>query len=630
MRVCTALLMLYAAMAVAQEKTPPPEMTAADVATFFDGLVPAERERADVAGLVIAVVKGGRLLFSKGYGYSDIVTKKPVSPDATLFRPGSISKLFTWTAVMQLVEQGKLDLDRDVNEYLDFRIPPTYSKPITLRNIMTHTSGFEETVKELFVSSERELKPLGQYLKEHLPARIFSPGTTPAYSNYATSMAGYIVERISGQPFEQYVSEHLLVPLRLTHTTFSQPLPAHLKPLMSSGYQFASQSAKPFEFVEAFPAGSVSTSALDMTRFMLAHLRDGEWEGARILRPETARLMHSRQFGLHSSLNGMCLGFYEEARNGHRIIGHGGDTGWFHSDLHLMADQDLGFFISQNSAGKNGPLRGIIWQKFLDRYYPYDVPPDKPISSAAADARAVAGYYEPSRGFRTTIAKLTLMGGEAKISVNRDGTISMSGNVDYGGAPKHFQEIAPLLFRDTNGQDEIAFHRDDSGRMVAAVGFPAIAFQAVQWRDHQVLNFVLIGVSLGILGLTLFLWPMAAGTRWHFGRPLKVSPATRRVRIGARAVCVLDFAFAVLVARLTRVNDPAGVNALDPWIRSCQMAGLIGAVGTLLVLFSAWRTSKEPEAWWWTKLHEVALVTACTLYVWFELNWNLFNFNLHF
>src|SRR6266581_8352709 len=328
------------------------ELTAADVEAFLAGVMPLQLAREDIAGAVIMIVKDGKVLFKQGYGYADVEKKTPVSPDNTLFRPGSISKLFTWTSVMQLVEQGKLDLDRDVNDYLDYKIPPAFSKPITLRNILTHTPGFEETAKELFVADASKMRPLGEYLREHIPGRIFPPGVTPAYSNYATAMAGYIVQRTSGKPFEQYVADNIFIPLGMGHTTFVQPLPPNLSPLMSSGYQRASKEAKPYEFVQAFPAGSVATSAADMCIFMMAHLQDGRWNDKQILKPETAKLMHSRAFGSDPRLNGMALGFYEETRNGHRIIGHGGDTLYFHSDLHLIHASNVGFFVSYNSAGK--------------------------------------------------------------------------------------------------------------------------------------------------------------------------------------------------------------------------------------------------------------------------------------
>src|SRR4029077_12270483 len=172
-------------------------LTAPDVEAFLDGVMPLQLQREDVAGAAIVVGRDAKILFSKGYGFADVEKHTPVSADGTLFRPGSISKLFTWTSIMQLVEQKKLDLDHDVNEYLDFKIPATYPQPITLRNIMTHTPGFEEAIKNLFVADAKELRPLGEYLKRSLPERVFPPGTTPAYSNYATAMAGYIIERTS-------------------------------------------------------------------------------------------------------------------------------------------------------------------------------------------------------------------------------------------------------------------------------------------------------------------------------------------------------------------------------------------------------------------------------------------------
>src|SRR4051794_17862715 len=360
---------------------PPPggkhEMTAADVEAFLDGLVPLQIKQSDIAGATIAVVKDGKLLFAKGYGYADVEKQKPVSAQDTLFRPGSISKLFTWTAIMQLYEQGKLDLDRDINDYLDFKIPDAFGKPITLKNVMTHTPGFEEQIKDLF--DTRPIAPnLGHYLKTHIPARIYPPGTVPAYSNYATAVAGYIVERVSGRPFEQYVAENIMRPLKMTHSTFSQPLPQELAPFMSSGYRLGSDNAESFEVVNPFPAGSLSSSTADMARFMIAHLQDGQLDDVRILKPETARLMHSRLFGLDDAANAMCYGFYEESRNNQRIIGHGGDTVFFHSDLHLVLDQKVGFFVSYNSAGNSSGLgdspRATLWEGFLDRYYPYTVP----------------------------------------------------------------------------------------------------------------------------------------------------------------------------------------------------------------------------------------------------------------
>ena len=154
---------------VATAKAPPPPpprpagaapaLTAEDVEAYLDGMIPLQIRRNDIAGAVVSVVKDGQVLFTKGYGFSDVKKRTPVTTDATLFRIGSISKTFTWTAVMQLVAQGKLDLDKDINTYLDFTIPATFGKPVTMGHVLTHTAGFEENIKDLFVSGE--LKPMG-------------------------------------------------------------------------------------------------------------------------------------------------------------------------------------------------------------------------------------------------------------------------------------------------------------------------------------------------------------------------------------------------------------------------------------------------------------------------------------
>src|SRR5947208_2438424 len=212
---------------VAPQPSPPPALTRADFETFLDALIPSQLQNRNIAGAVVSVVKDGQVLFQKGYGYADFEAKKPVLPDKTLFRPGSISKLFTAIAVMQLVEQGKLELDRDVNGYLDFAIPKTYPDPVTLRQLLTHTAGFEDTLKNLFVAHESDLKPLRTYLVNQMPARIFAPGKVPSYSNYGFTLAGYIVERVSGERFERYIENHILKPLRMTNSTFDQPLPPH-------------------------------------------------------------------------------------------------------------------------------------------------------------------------------------------------------------------------------------------------------------------------------------------------------------------------------------------------------------------------------------------------------------------
>jgi CubicO group peptidase (beta-lactamase class C family) len=611
---------------------PPHEMTVADVQAFLDGFVPMQLERENIAGAVVLVVKNGVVFFAKGYGYSDVDKKIPVTVDATLFRPGSISKLFTWTAVMQLVEQGKLDLDQDINKYLDFTIPAKFGKPITLRNLMTHTPGFEEQIKDLINEEGAPIAPLKQHLSQHIPERIFPPGTTPAYSNYGASLAGYIVERVSGRPFNDYVAENIFKPLGMTRSTFVQPLPPDLKPLMSSGYNLGSGKAKPFEIVEEAPAGALAATAADLARFMIAHLQDGKFENAQILRPETAQQMHARQFGLVPELNGMCLGFYEESRNGHRIIGHGGDTIYFHSDMHLIPDAGLGFFVSYNSAGK-GELspRTALWEHFLDRYFPYTPPKAEKLSTADADAHSVAGHYVSSRRSESTFLKVIAVADDVQVVPDENGTIKIAAFKDFNGQTKKWQEIAPLVYRSINGQDLIAFRRDERGRMQLVPNFPAVVLQLVGLAANSDFNQLLIIAVLAVLALTFICWPLAAIIRNHYHVRLDLDAAYLRLRPWVRAICALDLIFLIWFFIALTNESPGTFSARsDLKFHVIQTIGLIGALGTAVVLLACYRSWRDRNVWFWAKLWNLALLAACVALVWFSLHWNLLNFSMNY
>ena len=611
---------------------PPHELTAEDVHAFLDGFLPMQLEREDIAGAVVLVVKDGAILFAKGYGYSDVEKKTPVTIDATLFRPGSVSKLFTWTAVMQLVEQGKLDLDRDINEYLDFKIPAKFGKPITLRNIMTHTPGFEEQVKDLITEDAAPSATLKQHLVTHIPERIFPPGTMPAYSNYGASLAGYIVERVSGRPFNDYVAENIFKPLGMAHSTFAQPLPAELKPLMSNGYRLGSGKSKPFEFIEEAPAGALAATASDIAHFMIAHLQNGKFENGQILHPETATQMHSRQFGLSPALNGMCLGYYEETRNGRRIIGHGGDTIYFHSDLHLMLENGIGFFVSYNSAGK-GEIspRSALWYHFLDRYFPYTPPKVEKLASADADAKTVAGRYLTTRRSESSFLKVGAVQENVEVTPDENGTIKVEPFKDFNGQIKKWQEIAPLVYRSVNGQDLLAFVHDDHGNMVLAPNFPAAGEQRVSLMASADFNQALIVGVLVVLGLTLVCWPLAAIIRAHYHQRLGLDASYLRLRPWVRVVCAVDIAFLLI---FLMVLTSGGISVLssktDFKFHATQSLGVLGAIGTMIVLLATLRSWRDPHAWLWSKLWNLLLLLACLGFVWFSYHWNLLNFNMNY
>src|SRR4051812_37204163 len=258
----------------------------AELEAFLDGVMAANLRDNHVAGATVSVVKDGALFFTKGYGYADVERRKPVNPERTLFRIGSVSKVFTWTAVMQLAEDGRLDLDADVNRYLDFKIAPTYAAPITLRTLLTHTAGFEDDSRDIFRENGDRPTPPGVWLERHLPGRVRPPGQYPAYSNYGAALAGYVVARVSGMPWEEYVERRILEPLGMSQTTPRQPLPSRLRENMSTGFKYAKAhfDRQPFEMLDGLaPAGAISASATDMAKFMLAHLENGSFGGGGIL-----------------------------------------------------------------------------------------------------------------------------------------------------------------------------------------------------------------------------------------------------------------------------------------------------------------------------------------------------------
>ncbi len=606
------------------------ELTEDDVTTLMDILVPLQLRRDDLAGATVAVVKDGKLLFAKGYGYADVEEKKPVVAEETLFRVGSISKLFTWTAVMQMVEQGKVRLDADVNQYLDFTIPATYREPITLRRLMTHTAGFEDTYKDVFVSTTAEFQPLGTYLRTHLPRRIFAPGTVPSYSNYGAALAAYIVQRICGCPFEEYVQDSIFRPLGMTQSTFVQPLPQSLEPKLATGYGVASSPPLPLQFVQTGPAGGLSTSATDIARFMIAHLQDGQFGDVHILKPETAQLMHARQFSAAETMNGMVLGFYERSVNNHRIIGHAGDLNGFHSDLYLILDANAGLFISYNSAGNSNYVdRKEVWQTFLARYFPYD-PPSKPtVPSAVTDSNRVSGVYISSRRSNDSIMKPEMIADDIVVSATPEGLIQIDREKEFNGRLKLWREVGPWLYRAVNGQERVQFQRDPSGRLMMVTDSPYWVFQRASLTEDKHVNYAVLAGVVAILALTLLLWPVAAFVRRHYQRPLTLDRGQSRLRLITRVICLIDISALVAWIELLQV-DPVLTTKWDPCVHAIQCLALIGAIGTVAVIYECCRSWAEPGLWIGSKVMESVIAVASIGYLWLIVNWNVMSLGLRF
>ncbi|MGH8235355.1 MAG: serine hydrolase domain-containing protein [Rhodanobacteraceae bacterium] len=613
-------------------------MTAQDVRTFFDSLVPYAIHRADIAGGVIVVVKDGHVLFSKGYGYANLAKRQPVIADQTLFRVGSISKTFTWTAVMQLVGEGKIDLNADVNKYLDFEIPEKFGKPITMRDLMTMTPGFEDTGRDQFVSMPQQLFPLGDYLKRNLPARIFPPGKIVAYSNYGAALAGYIVQRVSGEPVDQYIADHVLTPLGMIHSTFKQPLPAALAPYMSVGYHSASdKQTVPFEFIEIAPAGSLTASGTDMARFMIAQLDNGKYNGATILSPAMIKLMHSSHSRMAPGLNGYDLGFWQENRNGLHIIGHGGDTVAFHSDMRLLLDKHVGLFMSFNSAGNDDGggmtqmfrVRNALFRAFLDRYYPYASPQEKTVADPDRDAARVAGWYLGSIRMQSSLRLLYALA-QTDVTANPDGTIRIDALADLSGTPKTWREVGPMTWREVGGPAHTKFVTGKDGRIrywISDDFLPVEVFQPVHGLKSLTMLMQFGTTFIAVLLLTLAIWIGGAIVRRRMRIRLILTRSQFWWRLGSRVGVILLLTLLIGWVWIFGNVFASSNSSINGVLMMLYVLGALATLGALAMLVEGVLRVVRGPGGWLVRIGEAALI-LCALYaLWGIFVYGLINFS---
>ena len=613
------------------------QLSGQDVTAWLDGYMPYALHTGDLAGAVVTVVKDGQVIAARGYGYSDVAKRKPVDPNSTLFRPGSVSKLVTWTAVMQQVEAGKIDLDADINRYLDFKIPARGGQPITMRQIMTHTAGFEEANKGLITYDPKDVVPIGTYLKRYVPARVYDPGTTPAYSNWATTLAAYVVERVSGMTFDDYVDQRIFRPLDMKTATFRQPLPARLAPLMTVGYPQASMKPKGFEVVVAAPAGSLSASGLDMAKFMIAHLENGRG----ILSPQTAATMHDSPLGkvnprsLIPPLNRMELGFFETNINGREVIAHLGDTNQMHTSLHLFLADHVGFYVSFNTAGREGSahvLRGQLFQDFADRYFPSTVRDGRVDAATAAEhAKAMAGHWQISRSSLTNFVNVLNLLGQMEVTTDADGKLLVPGLKGPGGAPLHWVEIAPYVWRDANGHDRLAAQVVDGKpvRWSFDLIAPFMVYDRVPVMRSAGWLLPAVYASLAVLLLTVLYWPAGWYARRRFKTPTPLGGVALR---SARAARIMALASLLVLGGWfwlisTIFTDGAPADAVLLLLEVATSIVLVGAVG-----IAAWNVAVtiRSDRPWTRKLWSVLLLLATLILLWTAWSYSLLAITTHY
>ena len=499
---------------------------------FFDELISAQLQDLHIAGATLAVVGNGSVLLTKGYGYRNIAPSRPVLADETLFRVASISKTFVATAVMQLVENGTLDLNANVNTYLEtFKVPDTFPEPVTLTHLLTHTAGFEENYVPITVYTDNNLPSLEEILTEEIPARVWPVGEASAYSNWGYALAGYIIQEMSGIRFEDYIDEYILQPLGMEHSSFYQDLPYPLDRDHSRGYVYDDDSGFIPQYPEIMtipPAGGLSTTATDMAVFMLANLQNGTYNGHRILENETIQEMHQPHFTSHAVMPGVCLGFYEMVINNQTVITHEGDARFFKSQMTLLPEHGIGLFISYNTPTSEEPRKDLL-EAFMDEYFPLPHSSVVPIPDHSERVHRYVGHYMKMRTAYTTVEKFELLTAlpyaTVEVVANSDGTIQLFGET--------YVEVEPLLFREVTGDSDriFAFVEDENGVITHLYDsdFCPTAWKRLQWYESPPFFEGLLWFSLFFLLLTLIGW-LAGAIRNHLRHQPRVHLPARIAR----------------------------------------------------------------------------------------------------
>ena len=476
---------------------------------FVDDIM-AERIGTTTPGATVAIVSEDAPILTKGYGAADVDADVPVRADETVFRVGSVGKLVTYTAVMQGVENGVLDLDTDVNSYLGdsaVTVPATYDDPVTLRHLGTHTAGFESALDPDIVADPTALDPLEVVLTNHQPSRIRPPGDLVGYSNYGAALAGHVVAKAHETTFEEYVQSKLFEPLGMTHSTFSQPVPDDqpgdlAAPHVRDGDSFL---AADDVYINMRPAGSLSATATDMAAFMRAHLGDGAVGNTRILDADTAEAMHSRHHVRHPAVTNWRYGFHEYGNPEVNLIGHSGATVNFTSYLLLAPDDDVGIFVGFNSNPSEGPkavVDEIVAEYELQQAATTPTPTSRPGGQERAET--VAGEYSltylPQSGPLQVVDLLEHLTVEPAAN-GRLRTTTLEGDA------RHWVETEPYVYDEVGGHDVLAFEVTDGEVDVLNINSePTGVYQPVPFHERQLVTGGVLGTALSGFGLSLVGW----------------------------------------------------------------------------------------------------------------------------
>ena len=583
------------------------------VGDFVGGVLASQIATDQAIGATVSIVRGGQVVLSQGYGAASLSPREPVDATQTLFRIGSVSKLFVWIAVMQQVAAGKIDLNADVNTYLkDLAIPETYPEPITMTHLMTHTAGFEDRALGLFATGARTVGDFHENMIALLPRRIFQPGKHAAYSNYGAALAARVVEAVSGENWDDYVDRHIVKPLGMTHTTSRQPVPKPLDEHVSKGYWRESGRfvEVPFEYITIPPAGSIGASADDMARFMNELLAKGD---TAVLSASARAQLFAPGYTHDPRLNRMLYGLYEQSSHGATLVGHDGGTLAFFTMLLLCPSLDLGLFVSYNNEGGEKAHAALI-AAFLDRLFGVPASP-VPADNATIDAPRYAGFYASLRRPVSGHDKLQSLLETFEVGVDGDHFLTLPRLT----GSQRYVKIAKDLFASEDGRHRIAFAGD--GPRATRLFFdaaPPIDFVRVEPTDDPRWNWGLVLAAVVLSAAVWLLWPLS----WwrHLGRVGAVGET--RATVLAAATSALLIGFCVVAARAIADDHTIAFGLPDEFSKALWIP--IALVPLLLVQFVYMGRAWTRSFWWPTRrIHYTLLTVAGIGFVVWAFYWHM-------
>jgi len=420
------------------------------VASILDTVIAKRMERRNIPGFAISIVKDGKLVFSKGYGFSDLEIKTPVTADKTIFRIGSVTKVFTAVAMLQLVDEGKIKYNDDVNKYLNDKIIYKNNIPVTLHHLLSHSEGFRE-IPGRKTSSADKILPMNVFLKDRI-VQDHASGEIGMYGTYGIALSGLLLENISGVPYREFIQKKIFDPLEMDRSNATDVLVENRKDL-AVGYGFTNGKFRKmdFEYYHTYPASDINSPSNNMSNFLLMMLSDGKFKGRTVLKPESVRKMQSTQFRNDPRLVGYTYGLFESTINATRSYYHGGVMDGYASLMYLFPERNMGVFMACNV--ENQVFLGSILSNILYYFFPEPATPaDNPDPKLKTNLERFVGTYQRPGNPRINI------------SLNADSTLSF-----WGGK---WLQVKPLLFRVINGtldtgEDLIAFRENEKGEIVS-------------------------------------------------------------------------------------------------------------------------------------------------------------------